>query len=123
MSAETMLEKNKSTSEINTEKAVILAAAGLDDPQRRERIERYKEERRLFLREKYRSESFRGERDEILQRLKQKAGKVASSPTTDESMDVSRSVTAGERVRSNSFRSTGDERERDIIENLPRIRM
>ncbi|XP_014207373.1 uncharacterized protein LOC106638621 [Copidosoma floridanum] len=31
----------------------------LDDPQCRERIEKYKEERRTFLRDKYRSESFR----------------------------------------------------------------
>lgn len=49
-----------------------------DDPQRRERIERYKQERRTFLREKYRSESFRGERDEMLQRLKRRAGRIAS---------------------------------------------
>ncbi|XP_049838628.1 GTPase-activating protein CdGAPr isoform X8 [Schistocerca gregaria] len=48
-----------------------------DDPQRRERIERYKQERRTFLREKYRSESFRGERDEMLQRLKRRAGRTA----------------------------------------------
>ncbi|PSN48778.1 hypothetical protein C0J52_05190 [Blattella germanica] len=115
MSADSTLEKNKSTSEITgmtAEKTAALAAADLDDPQRRERIERYKEERRLFLREKYRSESFRGERDEILQRLKQKAGKTLSSPTSDEPMDMSRSVTS-ERVRSNSFRSSGDERERE----------
>lgn len=31
----------------------------LDDPRCRERIEKYKEERRMFLRDKYRSESFR----------------------------------------------------------------
>lgn len=31
----------------------------LDDPRCRERIEKYKEERRTFLRDKYRSESFR----------------------------------------------------------------
>ena len=31
----------------------------LDDPRCRERIEKYKEERRSFLRDKYRSESFR----------------------------------------------------------------
>lgn len=113
-------EKNKSASEVGgvpVEKTISIAATGLDDPQRRERIERYKEERRLFLREKYRSESFRGERDEILQRLKQKAGKSVSSPT-DESTDMSRSlVTGSDRVRSNSFRCTGDERERDMIQS------
>ena len=114
MSAENILERNVSTSEI-TEKTKALASADFDDPQRRERIERYKEERRLFLREKYRSESFRGERDEILQRLKQKTVKTASSPITDEPMDMSRSITSCERVRSNSFRSTEDERERDIM--------
>lgn len=111
-------EKNKSASEMGdvpVEKTISIAATGLDDPQRRERIERYKEERRLFLREKYRSESFRGERDEILQRLKQKAGKGVSSPT-DESTDMSHCpITGSDRVRSNSFRCTGDEREREII--------
>jgi hypothetical protein len=111
-------EKNKiafETGGVPVEKTISIAATDLDDPQRRERIERYKEERRLFLREKYRSESFRGERDEILQRLKQKAGKAVSSPT-DESTDISRSlVTGGDRVRSNSFRCTGDEREREIV--------
>ena len=44
-----------------------------DEAVKRERIEKYKEERRMFLREKYKSESFRGERDEMLLRLKQKA--------------------------------------------------
>jgi len=111
-------EKNKSASDLGgvpMEKTISIAAMGLDDPQRRERIERYKEERRLFLREKYRSESFRGERDEILQRLKQKAGKTVSSPT-DEPADISHSpVTGSDRVRSNSFRTTGDEREREIV--------
>uniref|UniRef100_A0A0C9Q035 CdGAPr_0 protein n=2 Tax=Fopius arisanus TaxID=64838 RepID=A0A0C9Q035_9HYME len=57
---------------------------GLDlgDPRCRERIEKYKEERRIFLRDKYRSESFRGSaaRDEtgeqaLLARLKQRASR------------------------------------------------
>lgn len=39
----------------------------------RERIEKYKEERRNFLREKYRSESFREDKDKVLSRLKQKS--------------------------------------------------
>ncbi|XP_053595606.1 rho GTPase-activating protein 32 isoform X2 [Microplitis demolitor] len=54
---------------------------GLDlgDPRCRERIEKYKEERRVFLRDKYRSESFRGSTSrneddgELLARLKQRA--------------------------------------------------
>lgn len=51
----------------------------MSDPRTRLRIERYKEERRSFLREKYKSESFRsdGKDDAVLVRLKQKAG----SPT------------------------------------------
>ncbi|XP_063841860.1 GTPase-activating protein CdGAPr-like isoform X4 [Scylla paramamosain] len=43
------------------------------DPQKRERIEQYKRERRSFLREKYKSESFRGEKDDMILRLRQKA--------------------------------------------------
>lgn len=68
-----------------------------DDPQRRERIERYKEERRSFLRKKYRSESFRNEQDDTLARLKQKAGAKAGlsgvstvDTTEDVSMDLER---------------------------------
>ena len=44
-----------------------------DETTKRLRIEKYKEERRSFLREKFKSESFRGQTDEMLQRLKQKA--------------------------------------------------
>lgn len=59
-----------------------------DDPQRRERIERYKEERRSFLRKKYHSESFRNEKDETLARLKQKTG---GKPDSDEaSIEIER---------------------------------
>ncbi|XP_034247591.1 GTPase-activating protein CdGAPr isoform X2 [Thrips palmi] len=62
-----------------------------DDPQRRERIERYKEERRSFLRKKYHSESFRCEKDETLVRLKQKSGgKVESEEPSVESERVSK---------------------------------
>lgn len=43
------------------------------DPLKRERIEQYKRERRSFLREKYKSESFRGEKDDMILRLRQKA--------------------------------------------------
>jgi hypothetical protein len=116
-------EKNRSVSELDgvpVEKTISVAPIGLDDPERRERIERYKEERRLFLREKYRSESFRGERDDILQRLKQKAGKSVSGLAV-EPMDMSHSLATGsDRVRRNSCRSTADERERNILgESLP----
>ncbi|XP_012263680.2 rho GTPase-activating protein 32 [Athalia rosae] len=60
-----------------------LGGIDLGDPRCRERIERYKEERRTFLRDKYRSESFRGARlraeDEgeqaLLARLKQRASR------------------------------------------------
>lgn len=110
-------EKHKISSEMSVlpvEKTSFIAPLGLDDPQRRERIERYKEERRLFLREKYSSESFRGERDEMLQRLKQKAGKAVSSPT-DEPMEMCRSfVTGSDQVQSNSFQSAGHEKEGDV---------
>ncbi|XP_063220285.1 GTPase-activating protein CdGAPr isoform X3 [Bacillus rossius redtenbacheri] len=82
-SPECSKESVKAPATSTTEQEVVkssIADIDLDDPQRRERIERYKEERRLFLREKFRSESFRGERDEILQRLKIKANKTLSSP-------------------------------------------
>lgn len=53
-----------------------------DDPGRRERIEKYKEERRNYLREKYRSESFRSsEKDELFLRLKQKSSKFSKEQT------------------------------------------
>ncbi|KAK4307040.1 hypothetical protein Pmani_021170 [Petrolisthes manimaculis] len=51
----------------------ILSSINLTDPQKRERIEQYKKERRSYLREKYKSESFRGEKDEMILRLRQKA--------------------------------------------------
>jgi hypothetical protein len=50
--------------------------ADKDDPLRRERIERYKEERRMKLREKYGLQSFKGEKeDDLVERLKQKIPK------------------------------------------------
>lgn len=59
-----------------------LGGLDLGDPRCRERIEKYKEERRSFLRDKYRSESFRGslskaEDDDqaLLARLKQRASR------------------------------------------------
>ncbi|XP_071555083.1 uncharacterized protein Cdgapr [Temnothorax nylanderi] len=66
-----------------SEKIQLRNLGGLDlgDPQCRERIEKYKEERRTFLRDKYRSESFRGVSSKteddgeqaLLTRLKQRA--------------------------------------------------
>ncbi|KAL0130699.1 hypothetical protein PUN28_002376 [Cardiocondyla obscurior] len=68
-----------------SEKIQLRNLGGLDlgDPQCRERIEKYKEERRTFLRDKYRSESFRGvsskTEDEseqaLLTRLKQRTSR------------------------------------------------
>ncbi|XP_011877509.1 PREDICTED: GTPase-activating protein CdGAPr [Vollenhovia emeryi] len=60
-----------------------LGGLDLGDPQCRERIEKYKEERRTFLRDKYRSESFRGVSSKteddgeqaLLTRLKQRASR------------------------------------------------
>ena len=59
-----------------------VANIDISDPRTRLRIERYKEERRSFLREKYKSESFRADckDDAVIVRLKQKAG----SPTRPE---------------------------------------
>ncbi|KAG5344404.1 CDGAP protein, partial [Acromyrmex charruanus] len=68
-----------------SEKIHLRNLGGLDlgDPQCRERIEKYKEERRTFLRDKYRSESFRGvsskteddSEQALLTRLKQRASR------------------------------------------------
>ncbi|KAI4500044.1 hypothetical protein M0802_004914 [Mischocyttarus mexicanus] len=69
-----------------SEKIHMKNLGGLDlgDPQCRERIEKYKEERRTFLRDKYRSESFRGmssksegdgEQQALLARLKQRTSR------------------------------------------------
>lgn len=68
-----------------SEKIHLRNLGGLDlgDPQCRERIEKYKEERRTFLRDKYRSESFRGVSSKteddgeqaLLTRLKQRASR------------------------------------------------
>ncbi|XP_051163447.1 rho GTPase-activating protein 32 isoform X2 [Leptopilina boulardi] len=67
----------------NTDRLYAKNLGGLDlgDPQCRERIDKYKEERRMFLRDKYRSESFRASKAEddgeqaLLARLKQRASK------------------------------------------------
>ena len=59
--------------------AGLVVGVDMSDPRTRLRIERYKEERRSYLREKYKSESFRSDHkdDAVIVRLKQKAG----SPT------------------------------------------
>lgn len=58
-----------------THKAAIdaLTAGTTEQKLNRERIEKYKEERRNFLREKYRSESFKEDKEKLLSRLKQKS--------------------------------------------------
>lgn len=89
------------------EVANILGNVDLTDPQKRERIEQYKKERRSFLREKYKSESFRGEKDEMILRLKQKA----TSPSRpeddcDEGDD--------EIIRSSNTRCTSPKRKESI---------
>ncbi|KAK6645408.1 hypothetical protein RUM43_001685 [Polyplax serrata] len=73
------LGKSKSGSHINekspdSEKVDILLSCDFDfsDPQRRERIEKYKEKRRNYLREKYRSDSFKNEKDDIVLKIKEK---------------------------------------------------
>ncbi|XP_015588956.1 GTPase-activating protein CdGAPr isoform X6 [Cephus cinctus] len=73
------------SSSSSSEKVQLKNLGGLDlgDPRCRERIEKYKEERRTFLRDKYRSESFRGitsraeddEEQALLARLKQRASR------------------------------------------------
>nr|XP_033190374.1 rho GTPase-activating protein 32 isoform X4 [Bombus vancouverensis nearcticus] len=74
---------SSNSSSVNSDKTHLKNLGGLDlgDPQCRERIEKYKEERRTFLRDKYRSESFRGMLSKteddgeqaLLARLKQRA--------------------------------------------------
>ncbi|XP_043463247.1 rho GTPase-activating protein 32 isoform X1 [Leptopilina heterotoma] len=67
----------------NSDRLYAKNLGGLDlgDPQCRERIDKYKEERRMFLRDKYRSESFRASKavddgeQALLARLKQRASK------------------------------------------------
>lgn len=76
---------NVGSNSSNSDKSHLKNLGGLDlgDPQCRERIEKYKEERRTFLRDKYRSESFRGmiskSEDDgeqaLLARLKQRASR------------------------------------------------
>ncbi|KAK5638219.1 hypothetical protein RI129_012514 [Pyrocoelia pectoralis] len=63
------LHLTHSTDNINT--GILLPEQKLN----RERIEKYKEERRKFLHDKYRSESFKEDKDTLLSRLKQKTVK------------------------------------------------
>ncbi|KAI9551394.1 hypothetical protein GHT06_021727 [Daphnia sinensis] len=76
-----LCKTGESTMEQDAKEMLRQKSLGIDmsDPRTRLRIERYKEERRSFLREKYKSESFRsdGKDDAVIVRLKQKAG----SPT------------------------------------------
>lgn len=68
-------EKSAKEEEEITSSEVANMQTNIDpsDPLKRERIEQYKRERRSFLREKYKSESFRGEKDDMILRLRQKA--------------------------------------------------
>lgn len=74
-------ESMLSTSNPDRMYAKNLGGLDLGDPRCRERIEKYKEERRMFLRDKYRSESFRASKAEdegeqaLLARLKQRASR------------------------------------------------
>lgn len=70
----------------------------------RERIEKYKQERRTFLRDKYRSESFRGEnKDHNLSKYKNKIDKSSSdSNVTDSLGNVTKSDTAPVHTNRNS---------------------
>ncbi|XP_050726285.1 GTPase-activating protein CdGAPr-like isoform X3 [Eriocheir sinensis] len=81
----------------------ILTNQDLSDLQKRERIEQYKKERRSFLREKYKSESFRGEKDDLILRLRQKATSPSrpdeEGEDEDELIMYSGSVGEGQRRR------------------------
>ena len=55
------LSSSQRISERSTQSLNKNLGLDLDDPRCRERIEKYKEERRTFLRDKYRSESFRAQ--------------------------------------------------------------
>lgn len=60
-------------SESNSKIDVLLNCdLDLSDPQRRERIERYKEKRRTYLREKYHTDSFKCDKDDFVLKIKQK---------------------------------------------------
>lgn len=62
-----------------------------EDLKKRERIEKYKEERRKFLQEKYRTESFKEDKDTILSRLKiHKPAKDETVPSDPEPTERSR---------------------------------
>lgn len=77
---DTNLGKSKSGSQIDDKRSEsnskidVLLNCDLDlsDPQRRERIERYKEKRRTYLREKYHTDSFKCDKDDFVLKIKQK---------------------------------------------------
>ena len=90
------LESNKSVGDAGIEQDAVndllrgqkSLSIGIDmtDPRTRLRIEQYKEERRSFLREKYKSESFRSDskEDGLIVRLKQKAGSPTHQPESNQ---------------------------------------
>lgn len=96
----------KEAEDANKHISLVSGSLDLTDKEKRERIEKYKEERRSFLREKYKSESFRGEKDELLLRLKQKA----TSPSRQEDSDgrEDEEITQSSNARSASPRRRDD---------------
>lgn len=94
---DTNLGKSKSGSQIDEKGTEINSKIGallnsdldLSDPQRRERIERYKEKRRTYLREKYHTDSFKGDKDDFLLKFKQKhVSKDSQDPKPKEVIEV-----------------------------------
>lgn len=79
------LEKSKSSSEVSTKKSLPKFDLDLTDPQTRERIEKYKEKRRNYLREKYKSESFKNEKEDLIKFKKDNEIETDMLQSTNES--------------------------------------
>ncbi|XP_044762590.1 GTPase-activating protein CdGAPr-like isoform X2 [Coccinella septempunctata] len=71
-----------------------------EEMKKRERIEKYKEERRKILQEKYRTESFKEDKDVLLSRMK-----IYKSPNKEDSSETSDFLPCLNRVRRKSTRS------------------
>ncbi|XP_018333981.1 GTPase-activating protein CdGAPr isoform X2 [Agrilus planipennis] len=80
-----------------------------DQKLNRERIEKYKEERRKFLHEKYRSESFKENKEVLLSRMKQKG--VKGKEGEEEKID------AGEEIKTADVE--GKINDEEVFEELP----
>ncbi|CAB3375007.1 Hypothetical predicted protein [Cloeon dipterum] len=87
----------------------------LDDPSRRERIERYKEERRMKLREKYNPQNFSNEKDDIVERLKHRTGQPRGLNSPGEefppSGPFSRSISLTEKLGGHRSRSDSESKD------------